>query len=270
MPKQFGRGFFLVAFVIFGLSSPLAMAQGGGTSDARARELYKNGERLYEEGLYEEAISAWELAYELSERPLLLYNIANALERIGRYGEALDRLNQYRAFAPLEEWEVLERRMRSLERRIEQKREKEKKEREAREALRSSGAEVRKPTSRGGAASPPHPAGVTLIGLGTAGLTTGVVFGLLAIENRTDILTMCRTSGDLFLCPDAAATALERDNRYSTAADLGIVGGVVSIGAGVVLSILHSTGRLGQSPRSPLIVPAATQGGAQLLVSGSF
>ena len=89
--------------------------------DVRARELYRNGEQLYEEGLYEDAIVAWERAYDLSGRPLLLYNIANALERIGKWEEALRRINQYRAFATEAERETLDRRMRAIERRIDEK-----------------------------------------------------------------------------------------------------------------------------------------------------
>ena len=85
----------------------------------RARELYENGARLYEEGLYEEAIEAFEASFELSGAHALWYNIANAQERLGRFQEALDALNRYRAFAPSEERPVLERRMRNLERRIE-------------------------------------------------------------------------------------------------------------------------------------------------------
>jgi len=84
----------------------------------RAQELYENGARLYDEGLYEEAIAAFEAAYTLSKLPELYYNIANAYERLAKWQEALDALNKYRAFAPTDERETLDRRMRNLERRI--------------------------------------------------------------------------------------------------------------------------------------------------------
>ena len=63
--------------------APEALAQDA-TTEARAKELYENGAALYEEGRYEEAILAWEEAYRLSSRPVLLFNIANAYERLGR------------------------------------------------------------------------------------------------------------------------------------------------------------------------------------------
>ena len=98
-----------------------ARAQEEGTAadiDARARELYDNGAILYDEGRYEDAIVAWEEAYRLSGRPLLLYNIANAQERLGQWRAALDTLNRYRAYARPEERERLDRRIANLERRL--------------------------------------------------------------------------------------------------------------------------------------------------------
>ncbi len=79
----------LLTLLFIVLSAPLAVAQS--SDDARARELYANGALLYEEGDYENAVVAWKEAHRLSERPLLLYNIANALERIGEWEEAAEQ-----------------------------------------------------------------------------------------------------------------------------------------------------------------------------------
>lgn len=84
----------------------------------RARELYENGERLYEEGEYEGAILAFREALELSGEAVLHFNIANCLERLGRLGEARDELTLYRAVAPAEEAETLNRRISAMDRRI--------------------------------------------------------------------------------------------------------------------------------------------------------
>ena len=74
-------GLVLVTVLVASFATPVPPVHAQANSDeVRAKELYRNGERLYEEGLYEDAVVAWERAYELSERPLLLYNIANALE----------------------------------------------------------------------------------------------------------------------------------------------------------------------------------------------
>jgi tetratricopeptide (TPR) repeat protein len=90
--------------------------------DAEARLLYENGERLYDEGRYEEAITAFRAAYDLSHRPALLYNVANAYERLGRLQDAIDALNGYRIYAPPDQQDVLLARVQALERRLDEER----------------------------------------------------------------------------------------------------------------------------------------------------
>ena len=50
-----------------------------------AKQLYLNGKMLFEEQRYEEAVIAWTKAYELSEKPVVLYNIAIAYEKLENY-----------------------------------------------------------------------------------------------------------------------------------------------------------------------------------------
>jgi len=92
---------------------------------ARAAELFENGARLYGEGAYEASIVAFRESLRLSGSPALHYNIANALERLGDLEGAREELNAYRALAPADEQESLERRLAALERRIEEERAKE-------------------------------------------------------------------------------------------------------------------------------------------------
>jgi len=73
----------------------------------RAKELYSNGKRLFEEERYSEAFVAWEAAYTISERPLLLFNMALAQEKLGRISEAIETVYQYRVFAPADEQDML-------------------------------------------------------------------------------------------------------------------------------------------------------------------
>ena len=89
------------------------------TSMAEAKRLYENGQRLYEEALYDEAILAFEESYALSKQPALLFNIANAQERMGDLAGAVKSLNKYRVNADAEEQTKLERRVSILEDRIE-------------------------------------------------------------------------------------------------------------------------------------------------------
>src|SRR5262245_14114470 len=55
------------------------------SADKEARKLFFRGDRMYEEGKYEEAVAAFEKSYALSHRPELLFNLANAYERLGQY-----------------------------------------------------------------------------------------------------------------------------------------------------------------------------------------
>ena len=56
--------------------------------DAQAKQLYEEGVTYYEAGRNQEAVVAWTQAYNLSKKPLLLFNIANAHERLGNLMEA--------------------------------------------------------------------------------------------------------------------------------------------------------------------------------------
>ena len=84
----------------------------------RAREIFENGQSLYREGRYEDALVAFEESYRLSEKPGLLYNMANCSERVGDYRAAIDQLNRYRVYAEPAERTVLERRIVNLELRL--------------------------------------------------------------------------------------------------------------------------------------------------------
>ncbi|MCB9763760.1 MAG: hypothetical protein H6739_28585 [Alphaproteobacteria bacterium] len=109
----------LAVLLPLALAAPgLAHAQDDAAEEQRAKELFYNGRDLYNEGLYQEAILAFEESYRLSGRHELLLNIASAQERLGQVQEAVDTLNRYRAYAPADEREALERRIRNLERRL--------------------------------------------------------------------------------------------------------------------------------------------------------
>ncbi|MEE2829209.1 MAG: tetratricopeptide repeat protein [Myxococcota bacterium] len=256
-------GILLATSVILVVLPTHSLAQG--SADARARELWQNGEVLYEEGRYEDAIAAWERAYELSQRPLLLYNIANALERLARWDEAFERLNQYRAFAPSDEREVLDRRMRSIERRLTEQREKKQ---EARPS--SSSGDGRRVSPLRSVGPKPHPAGVALVTAGAASLTAGGVFTGLALDARAEAVGLCRGNSDTILCPETASQALSNDSNFSQAADIAVVGGAVSLGAGLIFSIVHHRQSLqGRSARLQ-VLPGAGPGEASLLLIGVF
>lgn len=255
----------LLSLVAFGTTP--AHAQDGDDADARARELYENGARLYDEGLYEDAIAAWKAAHDLSERPLLLYNIANAYERIGKYQEALDHLNRYRALAPSSERETLERRMRNIERRLEE------------EKANQPATTTTEPTDTGPSmtvtkttpvrsTAGPHPAGIGLVVGGGVGLALGGVFGGLALRERASARALCTevATGDP-LCPSEAKAHTDADRQWSLGGDIAFIAGGAALGAGVIVLIASATQPDKQALR---LTPSVGPGGAAVLLQGRF
>jgi len=62
-----------------------------------ARKLYEQGERAYRRGRFREALEKFEKAYDLSEQPLLLYNIALAYRQLYDVADDVEELRRGRA-----------------------------------------------------------------------------------------------------------------------------------------------------------------------------
>jgi len=75
-------------------------AAPAGDSTTDPAELYDQGRKAYRLGDFETAVQKWELAYELSDRPLLLYNISLAYK--GLFGITKDIADLRRARAVLD------------------------------------------------------------------------------------------------------------------------------------------------------------------------
>jgi tetratricopeptide (TPR) repeat protein len=192
------------------------------SDETRAKELYDNGVILYQEGRYEDAIVAWEEAYRLSQKPLLLYNIANAEERLGRYQEALDHLNRYRAYAPAEEREILDRRIVNLERRIQEQ----------------------VPTTPVRPEPEIRLLPIVLFGVGGGSLVVGGVFGGLAGAARGNAAELCMETASGTWCQQEAAQALQADKTDSLIADIGFAVAAAGIAGGVITLVLPQDTRL--------------------------
>lgn len=236
----------------------------------RAEELFFNGKRLYTEGSYEAAILAFQESYELSKEPQLLYNIGNTYERIGDFANARRYLDQYRAFAPENERDVLSRRISALDQR---QREKEQKEKDAAAtANNNQPATDPKPTdTRPVTPTDTKPAKKDrLFGPAAIGLTAGVVvglglgvgFGVKASGEKKQALDGCMsTEGGALLCSDASQSALDKRKTSALVADIGFaVAGAAAIGLITVL-VLKATRKNKASQRAQLAPFANPRGG---------
>ena len=77
------------------------------TNLGEAKILYDNGKMLFEEERYENAIDSWQRSWEISQKPILLYNIALAYEAMEDYEQAINFIYKYRSFAEPDEHQFL-------------------------------------------------------------------------------------------------------------------------------------------------------------------
>jgi tetratricopeptide (TPR) repeat protein len=232
-----------VAFVLVVTCAPLAWtpradAQTKSESDRRAHDLFVKGDAAYAEARYEDALAAFREAYELSGRPQLLFNIANALERLGKLPEAVDALEKYVASGKVKDEKVVQARLANLRKRLEeQKKEDEKKQREEEERKRREAERNKVPPPP----PPPPPEDKpeilpwALIGGGGVLFVTGVVFGVLTLGARSDAKAGCTDSASGHLCQDAAKSDLDREKTFGIVADVGVIAGLVAGGVGAYL-----------------------------------
>src|SRR5690606_34026814 len=110
------RALFAVLVLSLFVARPAAAQVSSGAADARALQFYEQGDEAYAAGRYQEAADAFAQAYQLSPRPLLLYNLANAYERLERYTDAIQMLRAYLDSAPIGEHAELQARIANLER----------------------------------------------------------------------------------------------------------------------------------------------------------
>jgi hypothetical protein len=105
----------LVAFVA--ASVRVRAAESGETPEAAsAKAHYEKAQQLYATGTYDEAIAEYEEAYRLKPHPNVLYNIAQAYERLLDYAQSVVWFERYLAEAPKDAVErpIVENRLRIL------------------------------------------------------------------------------------------------------------------------------------------------------------
>lgn len=88
---------FVVCLGLALLAPALASAQQevSSGSDAEARGLFEAGRAAYTRGSYEAALDHFERAYELSGRPMMLFNIGQAADRARHDARAIEAFEAY-------------------------------------------------------------------------------------------------------------------------------------------------------------------------------
>ncbi len=104
------------------LTSAPALAQQP-DAKAQAEALYTEGVELFQKRQFEEAAGKFQQAYNIDPSPILLYNLARAAEELGDANTAVGHYRAYLArFPEAEDEEEVERRIRTLEKIIEEAR----------------------------------------------------------------------------------------------------------------------------------------------------
>ena len=213
--------------------STSATEKPSSSADKEARKLFFQGDRLYEEGKYEEAVAAFEKAYELSHRPELLFNLANAYERLGQYEEALRSLRDFEPSAPEADRPKIAERIKTLEARAEERRQ-----RESEKAAAPATAAATAPSPPAEPESKPPILAYALMGGGVVALGVGTVFGVMALGTKSDAENQCARNG---VCPASAQKSIDDAKSQALIADIAFAVGAVAAGTGLVLYLTRDT-----------------------------
>ena len=212
-------------------------------ADAHARKLYKKGDRAYAEGRYEDAVAAFERAYRLSGRSLLLFNLGNAYERLGRYGEAAEALDRYLPDAKPSEQDIVEKRIDNLRRRAKAEQQDKPPPPPPPPPVRKKARQAAQPSGHPKSESSSPTLGYALLGVGGGALVIGGVFGGLALGARSTEKPNCANAAGGRFCTADAESSITRDKRYSLIADVGFGVGVVAAGVGAYLVLTSHRGK---------------------------
>lgn len=260
----------LLVFLL--LSAAPVLAQEGGATDAdldaRAQVHFHAGSDYYERGDYENALRELTIAYEMSSRPELLYNLGACHERMANWGEAARFYEAYLSALPdVENRDAIGERIARLRERAvvpatgtgvaTDVTTEVTTEGGTEVATRAADAPDGAPTAAtAGGGGGPHPVAFVVLGAGALGLATFAVLGGLTLAEDQALASECGTA-----CSPARASSLE---SLALGADISLGIGAALAVVGVVLLFTTSDGS-GTSETAALRV-----GPGGLRLEGSF
>jgi tetratricopeptide (TPR) repeat protein len=260
----------IVLLLAIGLPAQPASAQQQPVEDTRARELFLEGEAHYAAGRYELAAERYLEAYELSDRPELLFNVGNAYERLGDYERAAKYLGEYVTNPRARDVVSVRERIRRLEAAdAEQKRRAE----QAKQQAVQDAAAAQTTTPDPKARRSRNRATWWLVGSGVSA-AGAIGMGLLALNAGSDASRDCADAGRP-VCRETASSALTQETAFAISADVFAVATVVTAGVGIYLLVQGDGGKerrpAGRSPASTTsLVPTFGPDGLGVSLSGSF
>ncbi|UJR83949.1 hypothetical protein [Sandaracinus amylolyticus] len=236
----------LVALVIATFATS---ARAQTPSDEQARTHFESGRLYFERGEYDAALREFEAAYELSHRTQLLYNIYLTLERLGRPGDAADRLEAFVAASP----ELDDEARANFETRIANLR--------ARAAELAREEEARAAREREATPVAPPEEGIGTLGMiGIGGLAAGgasllafAITGGLAAAEDSSLADSCGENAGRTCTEDDVSTL----RTLTTTADVTLaIGLVLAAAGGTLLAIDLATTEQAPVAIAPMIGPS--------------
>lgn len=241
--------------------------------DDAARVLFEVGTREFEAGNFAEALPRYENAYDLSQRALLLYNIAVCHDRLDHKEEAATYYERFVAELPdsgradgarsragvlrasLAEDEVAAQQL------AEERAAREQAEREqAEQAAQAEGARREREAESQRSRSYIGP--IAAFAVAGAGLVTFGVAGGIALGRYSDLKTDCEDR----ICDEADADAVD---RVALIADIGLGVAIAGAAVGVILLVVGGGGD-DEGDEAAHLQPSVGRHGGGLSLRGSF
>ncbi|AKF03580.1 hypothetical protein DB32_000729 [Sandaracinus amylolyticus] len=227
-----------------------ASAHAQTPADEQARTHFESGRLYFERGEYDAALREFEAAYELSHRTQLLYNIYLTLERLGRPGDAADRLEAFVAASTELDAEARA----NFETRIANLRER------AAELAREDEARAARERETTPITPPPDEGIGTLGVIGIAGLAAGgasllvfAITGGLAAAEDSSLADSCGENAGRTCTEDDVSTL----RTLTTTADVTLaIGLVLAAAGGTLLAIDLATTEEAPVAIAPMIGPS--------------
>ncbi len=231
--------------------------------DGAARALFDAGKRAYDAGDYETALARFRAAFDLTQRPLLMYNVAQALDRLRRDEEAIAAYQRFIELDPNSEIRgTAEARVRNMQRAIDEQHA-----REAEAQARQNQAQSQEGSPH---ASPPRDdeggGGLPPVVFISAAAVTAVFAGItiwsgLDTSSLNDDYLATTTADDAKTALDDAESAQTRTNVL-----LGVTVGAAAVTG--VLAVL--TNWSGDTEERPVASIGISPDGAMATVRGAF
>jgi tetratricopeptide (TPR) repeat protein len=221
-------------------------------ANAAALALFEDSEARYREGRFREAAELLERAYALDPAPILLFNLARALESAGDLSNAVEAYARYVGADPeAKDRRAVEKRIENLRAQIAEKTELERqRDEEAQkraELERRASLAVRERPSEAPKATGPGPVPWIVAGSGVAVVAAGGVLGALALSRHQ--------AAESEPVNAKASDLLSSSRRFETAANIAYAIGGAAL-AGGLLWVLFGHGG------APASDPSATGDGA--------